>query len=133
MDRLAKSTLRQAIRHNKYIRSSFPLKQVWITIQDHKVTHSPTEAIYDSEGQKTAQSFYSEKNRIKPADFDLVDFNALNPAMTMWPQMFCLFYTKHVTGCCQINHFMNAVSKGAISAACPCCPHPDKTIAHVLV
>ena len=54
--------------------------------------------------------------------------------MTNWPQMFPLFYTKHVTNCCWgIKHFQNAASKGAISAVCPCCKHQDKTAAHVLV
>lgn len=38
-----------------------------------------------------------------------------------------------MTGCCQVNHFKNAVSKGAISAACPCCRHPDETTSHVLL
>ena len=38
-----------------------------------------------------------------------------------------------ITHSCQVNHFKSAVSKGAISAACPCCHHPDETTAHVLL
>ena len=53
--------------------------------------------------------------------------------MTMWPQMFRIFYTKHITGCCQVNHFKIVVTKGAITAGCLCCQHPDKTTAHVLL
>ena len=50
MDKLAKRTLRRAIRRNVYIRSNFPLEKVHITIQGNKVIRSPTKAIYDSHG-----------------------------------------------------------------------------------
>ena len=149
MDKLAKKTLKRAIRRKCFITSTLPLEKVRLTIQGNKVIRSPTDAIYDSRGRETARSFYCtvkkrskseeffkprrKKVRVKPADFDLIDFDSLDRAMTMWPQMFRVFYTKHITGCCQVNHFKNVVSKGAISAACPCCQHPDETTAHVLL
>ena len=70
---------------------------------------------------------------VKKADFDFIDFDSLDGAMTMWPQMFSVFYTKHITGCCQVNHFKNVILKGAISVACPCCQHRDEMTAHVLL
>ena len=133
MDRLAKKVLKRAIKKNAFIISAFSSEPLTIFVSGHKVIRSPTEAVYDSEGRKSARRYFSKKNRIHPADFDLVDFHALGRAMTGWPQMFRLFYTKHITGCCQVNHFRNAISEGAIPAACPCCGHQDETTSHVLV
>ena len=150
MDKMAKKTLKRAIRRNQFITSILPLEKVRISINGNKVIRSPTDAIYDSRGRETARTFYCtrkkrskseefflprrrRKARVKPADFDLIDFDSLDGAMTTWPQMFRVFYTKHITGCCQVNHFRNVCSKGAISAKCPCCQHPDETTAHVLL
>ena len=150
MDKMAKKTLKRAIRRKQFITSILPLEKVRISINGNKVIRSPTDAIYDSRGRETARTFYCtrkkrskskefflprrrRKARVKPADFDLIDFDSLDGAMTTWPQMFRVFYTKHITGCCQVNHFRNVCSKGAISAKCPCCQHPDETTAHVLL
>ena len=115
MDKLAKKTLRRAIRRNQFITGTLPLEKVQISINGNKVIRSPTDAIYDSRGRKTARSFYCtrkkrskskefflprrrRKARVKPADFNLIDFVSLDGAMTTWPQMYRVFYTKHITG-----------------------------------
>ena len=114
MDKLAKRTLRRAICRNDFIESSFPLEKMQVTIQGNRVIRSPTDTIYDSRGRESARSFYCtrkkrsksaeffaprrKKVRVKPADFDLIDFDSLGRAMDTWPQMFRVFYTKHITG-----------------------------------
>ena len=53
--------------------------------------------------------------------------------MTSWPQMYRVFYTKHITGCCGVRHFENLITKGKTPSNCPCCPEPDETTHHVLL
>ena len=77
MDRLAKKVLKRAIKKNTFIISAFFSEPLTVFDCGHKVICSPTEAIYDSEGRKSAWRYFSMKNRIHPADFDLVDFQAL--------------------------------------------------------
>ena len=77
MDRLAKKVLKRAIKKNAFIISAFSSEPLTIFVSGHKVICSPTEAVYDSEGRKLARRYFSKKNCIHPADFDLVDFHAL--------------------------------------------------------
>ena len=51
----------------------------------------------------------------------------------MWPRMYRVFYTKHVTGCCAVRHFEHEITKGQTPSNCPCCSEPDETTYHVLL
>ena len=53
--------------------------------------------------------------------------------MGMWPRMYRIFYTKHVTGCCAVRHFEHEITKGQTPSNCPCCSEPDETTYHVLL
>ena len=56
MDRLAKKVLKRAIRRSVFVTSAFSSKSLGIFVNGHKVIRSPTEAIYNSKGQKSACS-----------------------------------------------------------------------------
>ena len=77
MDKLVKKVLKRAIKRNAFIISAFPLEPLQISVGGHKVIRSAAEAIYDSEGRKSARRYFSMKNCIHPSDFELVDFTRL--------------------------------------------------------
>ena len=132
MDELAKRTLRRAIKHNSYIKCSFPTETLQIFVDGEKVIRSPTEALEDSVSQRAAISYYHDKNKISRDDFELVDWPALKRAMKEWPLLSGLFYTKILTGFCGVGHFLNKITDGEADASCSCCGHPDKTVDHML-
>ena len=82
MNKLATKLLKKAIKKNSFISSVFPLEPLQIFVTGQKVIRSPTEVIYDSEKKKSAQRYYTQKNRIHSFDFELVDFHALGQVMT---------------------------------------------------
>ena len=132
-DKLAKRTLGRAIRGNRFINCMFPQDPVTIEIGGRRIIRSPTDAIYSDTGRRTARTYYARRNKIAEEDFDLVNWDALERAMKYWAVLYRVFYTKHMTGCCGVKHFENIITRGATSAACPCCPDPDETTLHVLL
>ena len=138
MDRLAKRALKRAIRDNSFMVSKFLLERTRIFVGGAKVIRSPTVAISISHGREMAYEYYTDPTRsdgrkVEPGDFDLVDWDALERAMLEWAQMYRVFYTKVITGCCSVKHFENIISQGRESAACPCCGHSNETTLHVLL
>ena len=111
----------------------FPQDPVTIEIGGRRIIRSPTDAIYSDTGRRTARTYYARRNKIAEEDFDLVNWDALERAMKYWAVLYRVFYTKHMTGCCGVKHFENIITRGATSAACPCCPDPDETTLHVLL
>ena len=132
-DKLAKRALRRAIRENRFINCVFSHDPVTIEIGGHRIIRSPTDAIYSDTGRRTARAYYARRNKIAEDDFDLVNWDALERAMKYWAVLYRVFYSKHMTGCCGVKHFENIITRGATSAACPCCPDPDETTLHVFL
>ena len=102
MDKLAKKALLRAIKRNRFIKSEFPCEKTRIFIQGQNVIRSPTEALYKAHGRNLARNHLSKRSKLHRNDFDTVDWDALERAMGMWPRMYCVFCTKHVTGCCAV-------------------------------
>ena len=102
-------------------------------IDGNKVLGTPAKAIYDCWGKDLAISYLVGRRKILTQHFDLVDWNALERAMTLWSQMYRDFYTKHITGCCVVRHFEHYITDGKTPTILPCCSEPDKTTHHILL
>ena len=76
MDKLAKKTLKRAIKHNSFMVSKFLLERTRIIVDGAKVIRSPTVAISISHGREMAFEYYTDPSRS--------DGRKVDPATLIW-------------------------------------------------
>jgi hypothetical protein len=74
VDSLAKKALKAAHSTGKFIDSSFPNEQLWITMGGKKVTGSLRNELEDFWGHSTAKKFFHKKGIVPSAHFDSACF-----------------------------------------------------------
>ncbi len=91
MDRLAKKALKAAHCTGKFIESSFPNEQLWITMGGRKVTGSLRNELEDFWGRSTAKKFFHKKRIVSLANFNSVWWLGYEWAIFGNPKTFCIF------------------------------------------
>jgi hypothetical protein len=96
-DKLAKLALLHAILGGDVISGDFPFKLVNVKVSGEWVSGSPRQALEASWGYRTARSLFSEKNIIRQGDFHLVWWDEVGAASALYPKMFRVWLTTHVS------------------------------------
>ena len=102
-DKPAKSALLHAILGGDVISGDFPYELVNMKVSGKQVSGSPCQALEASWGYRAAQSLFSEKNIIRQEDFQLVWWDEVGAASALYPKMYQVWLTKHVSNFCRNN------------------------------
>ncbi len=96
-DKLAATALIAVVEANKFISSIFPLEKVCIEIAGERVTGSPKNAITELWGVQVAQVLYDRWGVVSKEDFPFVYWEGMERVMILFPEMFRVWVTKHVS------------------------------------
>ena len=121
MDALAKRALLSSLCNRQFIDVNFPFEQIVLQVGGKKVVSSPTTAIYNWWGHKTARKLFHSKKIVDKSLFDLIYWPGMDKVMNKhFPRMFGVFVTKHVSGCCGCNAFLSLIDP-TVKNICPSC------------
>ena len=133
MDEQAVDALVTAVRDDDFITTQFPHERITMQCGEERVTASPTEAIYDWNGQRTAMELFEEKDIISKELFHHIYWEGLGKVMkTQFNSSFSTFYSKHMIRCCGVCHHLHEIDP-SIPNVCPCCESPDETTGHIIL
>ena len=80
-----------------------------------------------------AKALYHEREIVNKDSFDLPYWKGIRYVMkARFNKSFATFYTKHVIGCCGVQHHLHNIDENVINV-CPCCKEPDETTSHILL
>jgi hypothetical protein len=96
-DKLATAALMAVVEANEFILSIFPLEKVCIEIARERVTGSPKNAITELWGEHVAQVLYDRQGMVSKEDFPFVYWEGMERIMKLFPEMFYVWVTKHVS------------------------------------
>jgi hypothetical protein len=96
-DKLATAALIAAVEANEFISSIFPLEKVCIEIAGEQVMGSPKNAITELWGEQVAQGLYDRRGVVSKENFPFVYWEGMEHVMKSFPEMFCVWVTKHVS------------------------------------
>eukprot|EP00956_Cyclotella_meneghiniana_P028836 scaffold68204_cov23-Cyclotella_meneghiniana.AAC.8 len=96
-DKVAQDYLVRAIHSGRFISSYFPFESFRVIVGGQKCTSLITEALYRSWGREEAQALLAQRNIVSKENFDLIYWDAMEEAMKVYPQMFKVYITKHVS------------------------------------
>jgi hypothetical protein len=114
-DKQVKSAVLHPISGGDVISSNFPFELVNVKVSGKRVSGSPCQAMEASLGYRTARSLFSEINIIRQEDFHLVWWDEVGAASTLYPKMYQVWLTKHVSNFCGNNVQLYYWSKGTHS------------------
>lgn len=121
MDSLAKRSLLSALVNRRFISNDFPFEDLVLKCGGNKVISSPTKALYRWWGSNTARVLFHEQGKIDKSLFNLIYWKGMDKVMTSkFPQMFRVWLTKHVSGCCGVNSHLNYIDNN-VKNICPSC------------
>jgi hypothetical protein len=130
-DLLAKDCLVQALRKGTFISSFFPFESLRVIVDGRKCTSSVTQAIYKSWGREEARGLLAKRNIVSPLNFDLIYWDGVGEAMSVYPQMFKIYITKHVSHFQGTNRQLSRVAPQDVDNVCPCCGRRDESTGHI--
>ncbi len=96
-DKLATAALMAAVEANEFISSIFPLEKVYVEIAGERVTGSPKNAITELWGEQVAQVLYDRWGVVSKENFPFVYWEGMESVLKLFPEMFCIWVTKHVS------------------------------------
>jgi hypothetical protein len=131
VDKLAKKSLIHAIASGHIIRGNFPFELVLFTLSSKKVCGSPQQALELDWGYQAAQALFSKKDIVHREDFHLVWWDGLGATMVLYPMMYHVWLTKHVSDFCGNNVQLYYWSKGTHSPKCKFCGIEDEHTTHI--
>jgi hypothetical protein len=81
MDALAKRALLSSLCNRQFIDVNFPFEQIVLQVGGKKVVSSPTTAIYNWWGHKTARKLFHSKKIVDKSLFDLIYWPGMDKVM----------------------------------------------------
>jgi hypothetical protein len=129
-DKLATAALIVAVEANEFISSIFLLEKVCIEIAGEWVTGSPKNAITELWGEQVVQVLYDRRGVVSKEDFSFVYWEGMERVMTLFPEMFCIWVTKHVSHFQGTNQQLSCLDKSVLNV-CPSCKCHDKSTPHI--
>jgi hypothetical protein len=85
------------VEANEFISSIFTLEKVCVEIAGEWVTGSPKNAITEFWGEQVTQVLYDRRGVVTKANFPFVYWEGLEGVLKLFPEMFCVWVTKHVS------------------------------------
>ncbi len=96
-DKLATAALMAAVVANEFISNIFPLEKVCVEIAGEQVTGSPKNAITELWGDQVVQVLYDRWGVVSKENFPFVYLEGMEHVLKLFPEMFCVWVTKHVS------------------------------------
>ena len=133
MDSLAKRRLVQLHERSPTPRcpSSLAHEGWQCTINGIKITSNPGKAIHHADFGSKLQAFLVSKKRITRSAFDDIDWEAMATATDLFPPLYRLWVSKHVSGFFGIGTMMFNWKYWEHSQ-CPCCHYEREDKLHLL-
>jgi hypothetical protein len=128
--RIAKKALKAGHCTDKYIKSSFPNEQIWITLGGRKAIGSLWAELEEFWGRLTAKRFFHKKGIVSSSHFDFIWSYGYGRAMSEYPKPFHTFITKQVSGWCGCNSKLSLWEETVINK-CPQCRCKKETSKHL--
>jgi hypothetical protein len=129
-DQLAKEALWRSFSSGRFISSNFPFESFRIIINGSKVTSSIRDTLYKSWGYKAAKHLFDQRKIVSSQNFELICWDAVSEAMSIYPRMFRVFVTKMVSHFCGTNLQLFRYGE-TDSHSCPSCGQPEESSSHI--
>ena len=130
-DKVAQDYLVRAIHSGRFISSYFPFESFRVIVDGKKCTSSITEALYRSWGREEARALLAERHIVSKEHFDLIYWDAMEEAMKVYPQMFKVYITKHVSHFQGTNRQLSRDRSQEVDNVCPCCGCKNESTGHI--
>jgi hypothetical protein len=129
-DKLATAALIAAVEANDFISSIFPSEKVCMEIAREWVMGSPNNVITELWGEQVAQALYDRWGAVSKENFPFVYWEGMERVMKLFPEMFCIGVTKHVSDFQGTNQQLSRIHKLVLNV-CPSCKCHDKSTSHI--
>ncbi len=96
-DKVATTALIATLEANEFISSTFLLEKVCVEIAGERVTGSPKNVITELWGEQVTQALYDRRGVVSKEKFPFVYWEGMERVMKLFPEMFCVWVTKHVS------------------------------------
>jgi hypothetical protein len=111
------------VEANELISSIFPLERVCVEIAGEWVMGYPKNAIIELWGEQVVQVLFDKWGVVTKANFPFVYWEGLKGVLKLFPEMFCVWVTKHVSHFQGTNRQLSHIDKLELNAypSCKCC------------
>jgi hypothetical protein len=110
--------------------SIFPSEKVRVEISGEQVTGSPKNAITELWGEQVAQTLNDRGGVVSKVNFPFVYGGGMGGIMKSFPEMFCVWVTKHVLHSQGMNPQLSCLNKLVLNV-CPSCSCHNKSMSHI--
>ncbi len=121
-DKLATVALITAVDTKEFILRIIPSKKVYVEISGEWITGSTKNAITDLWGERVAPALYDRRGVARKCDFPFVYWEGMEQVMKLFPEMFRVWVTKHVSHFqgtnCQLSCISSSVQNVYLSCGC---------------
>jgi hypothetical protein len=129
-DKLTTVALMAAVEANEFISSIFLSKKVCVEITGERATGSPKNAITELWREQVAQVLYDRWGVVRKENFPFVYWEGMEGVLKSFPEMFCVWVTKHVSHFQGTNQQLSRIDKSVLNACLSCKCH-DKFTSHI--
>ncbi len=129
-DKLATATLIAVVEANDFISSIFLSEKVCVEIAGERVTGSPKITITELWGEQVAQALYDRRGVVSKENFPFVYWEGMERVMKLFPEMFRICVTKHVSHFQGINQQLSRIDKSVLNVY-PSCKCHDESLSHI--
>eukprot|EP00956_Cyclotella_meneghiniana_P031980 scaffold85846_cov40-Cyclotella_meneghiniana.AAC.8 len=130
-DKVAQDYLVRAIHSGRFISSYFPFESSWVIVGRQKCTSSITEALYRSWGREEAKVLLAQRNIVSKENFDLIYWDGMEESMKVYPQVFKVYITKHVSHFQGTNRQLSRDKSQEVDNVCQCCGCKNESTCHI--
>ena len=117
-DKVATAALMATEEANEFISSIFLLEKFCVEIAGERVTRSPKNAITELWGQQVAQALYDWRGVVvSKENFPFVYWEGMEHVMKLFPEMSCIWVTKHVSHFQGTNRQLSCIDKPVLSVS----------------
>lgn len=130
-DKLAGIALHDTVEGGEYISRVLPGEDIVVHVESMKVTGSYERTITRHWGDKLAREHYYKEDIIPRGLFDEVYWDGIERVLGRSAEMFSVWATKQVSGCCGNNHLLHYINGRTVDACPNCGCHPERA-SHVI-
>jgi hypothetical protein len=119
-----------AVKANEFISSIFPLEKICVEIAGERVGGTPKNAITELWGEQVAQVLYDRRGVVSKENFPFVYWDSMESALKLFPEMFRVWVTKHVSHFQGTDQQLSRIDKLVLNM-CPSCKCHDESTSHI--
>jgi hypothetical protein len=130
-DKLAGTALHAAVAADVYISRVLPGEDIVVQVEGMKVTSSYERTITRHWGDKVGRDHYYKEGIIPRGLFDEVYWDGIERVLGRSAEMFSVWATMQVSGCCGNNHLLHYINGRTVDACPNCGCHPERA-SHII-